>query len=383
MKILLVHNAYQHRGGEDAVVEAEAELLRQRGHAVIEYWRHNRDIVEAGLRTAVDTLWSARTVREVKALIRAERPDVLHAHNTFPLVSPSLYWAAADSRLAVVQTLHNFRLICPQAMLLRNGKVCEDCVGTAPLAAVRHGCYQQSRSKSAAVSTMLVLHRGLGTWRNKVHRYIALNGFCRDKFLAGGLPADRVVVKPNFVPDLDLPPVPRAGLLFVGRLSHEKGLRVLAAASASMAPGSVGVVGSGPNADSLAGIPAFRMHGVLAPEHVRAEMSASVALVFPSIWYETFGLVIVEAFAAGTPVIASRLGVVPDLVRDGETGLLVEPGNAEDLAQKMRWALAHPAEMAQMGSQARRLYESRFNANSSYQRTMEIYAEAQSLSQAG
>ncbi|MEO5734517.1 MAG: glycosyltransferase family 4 protein [Rubrivivax sp.] len=376
MKVLLVHNAYQLRGGEDTVVESEAQLLREHGHDVVEYRRSNDEIGGSGWGAAVDTLWSSRTVRELKELVARHRPDVLHAHNTFPLISPSLYWAADAADLPVVQTLHNFRLLCPQAMLLREGRVCEDCVGNTPWPGVVHGCYRDSRAKSAAVAGMLVMHRAIGTWQHKVDRYIALNEFCRAKFVQGGLPAERIAVKPNFVAAVGSSPAARHGLLFVGRLSAEKGVHVLLAAATGLAADTLTVVGTGPLGDSVALRSDIRSLGHLDSSQVRAQMEATCALVFPSIWYETFGLVIVEAFAAGTPVIASRLGVVGDLVVDGVNGLLVEPGNADDLKQKMRWALSHPQEMAEMGARGRLVYERRFTPSASHERTMQIYADA-------
>jgi glycosyltransferase involved in cell wall biosynthesis len=385
MKILQVHNVYQHRGGEDSVVEAEAALLRAKGHEVISFVRDNSDITGmAAWRAAADTLWSRRTHAEIRALVHDERPDLMHAHNTFPLISPSAFWAAQGAALPVVQTLHNFRLICPQAMLLREGKVCEDCIGRAPLPAVIHACYRGSRAATSVLSSMLVMHRAIGTWSHKVDRYIALNEFCRDKFVKGGLPADRIAVKPNFVSDgvsdvVDKSvqgPAPRQGLLFVGRLSTEKGLSVLARAAAALPARSLKVVGSGPDGAALAANGSVQMLGFMPPAAVRAAMRKAVALVFPSIWYETFGLVLVEAFAEGTPVIASRLGVVPDLVIDGQTGLLVQPGDSDELANKLRWALAHPEDMAAMGRRARQLYESRYTPEANYQQLLTIYAEA-------
>ena len=377
MKVLLAHNAYQQRGGEDAVVEAEAALLRSRGHEVQEYRRHNDELVGTGrAKAAVGTLWSRRTVHEVAALLRAARPDVLHVHNTFPLISPSLYWAAADAGVPVVQTLHNFRLMCPQGMLLREGRVCEDCVGRLPLPAIRHACYQGQRPQTAVAASMLVLHRALGTWQHKVQRYIALNDFCRNKFIQGGLPADRIVVKPNFV-DLPAPAAgPRDGLLFVGRLSQEKGIATLSAAAHQLPSGSLRVVGSGPEADRLANVLAITALGALPAEQVGAEMVRAQALVIPSLWYENFPRTLVEAMACGLPVLASRIGALAELVEDGVTGLLVEPGNAAEWGAKMQWALDHPERMAQMGRAARAVYESRYTAAINYEQLTNIYRDA-------
>ncbi|MCB1959205.1 MAG: glycosyltransferase [Rhodocyclaceae bacterium] len=376
-RVLVIHNAYQHRGGEDTVVEAEMALLRERGHAVELFSAHNDSINGMGrLALAGRTLWSRAAAADMDTLITRFAPDVIHVHNTFPLLSPAIYWAAAARRVPVVQTLHNFRLLCPQAMFLREGRVCEDCLGHLPWRGVARGCYRGSRAQTAVLAGMVSAHRAIGTWQNKVTRYIALNAFCRDKFIAGGLPAERVVIKPNFV-DFDRPEAQaRSGFLFVGRLSAEKGVRVLADAAAAVDGAQVTVAGSGPEAPVLEGIAGVDAKGSVDRSAVARMMASATALLVPSVWYETFGLVIVEAFAAATPVIASRLGVMPDLVEDGATGLLFEPGNAADLASKMRWAQANPERMAEMGAAARARYEARYTAERNYTQLIDIYRDA-------
>jgi len=377
MRVLIAHNAYQHRGGEDSVVEAEMVLLRQHGHAVEIYSRHNDDIGALSISSlARRTFWSSRTVEDVSRLIQAFQPDVIHSHNTFPLISPSLYWAAERAGVPVVQTLHNFRLMCLNALFLREGRVCEDCMGHLPWRGVARACYRGSRAASAVLAGMLALQRELGTYRNKVARYIALNEFCRGKFIEGGLPAERVLVKPNFVDFAAPQPAPRAGLLFVGRLSIEKGMATLAAAMALLPDAQLRVAGDGPEAGLLDGMAGVAKLGSLPGEAVRQEMSHAAVLVVPSIWYENFPRTLVEAFACGLPVIASRIGALAELVRDGETGLLFEPGNPRDLADKMAWALAHPELTAAMGRNARAQYETEFSAEVNYRRLMEIYQEA-------
>lgn len=380
-RVLLVHNAYQHRGGEDSVVEAETELLRAHGHAVEVYTRSNDDVDGLSpLSLARQTLWSGRTAREVAQLIGRFRPDGVHAHNTFPLISPSLYWAAARAGVPVVQTLHNFRLMCLNALFLREGRVCEDCTGRLPWRGVARACYRDSRAASAALAGMLTLHRGLGTYRHKVARYIALNEFCRGKFIEGGLPAERVVVKPNFVNWADGPALSqestRQGLLFVGRLSVEKGVATLAEAMRRCPNASLRVAGDGPQGGLLDGVAGVTRLGSQPSDAVRREMGGAHALVVPSIWYENFPRTIVEAFAAGLPVIASRIGALATLVTHGTTGLLFEPGDAADLADRMAWALAHPGEMAQMGRNARAQYDREFTPQVNYRRLMEIYDAA-------
>ena len=377
MRVVVAHNAYLLRGGEDAVAESEAALLRDHGHEVIEYARSNLDLAGMGkLSVAVDTLWSRRTHSEISELLTRLRPDVLHVHNTLPLISPSLYWAAATARVPLVQTLHNFRMMCPQAMLLREGRVCEDCIGRVPWPAVRHGCYHGSRAQTAVLGGMLVLHRALGSYRHKVSRYIALNEFCRAKFVQGGLPAERVVVKPNFVEDPKPGDEPRRGLLFVGRLSPEKGVDVLAQAARTLPLGSLRVAGTGPAQAALAGLPSITSLGAMPSSAVAFEMARAVALVLPSIWYENFPRTLVEAYAAGLPVLASRIGALAELVEDGVTGLLFNPGDSADLAAKMTWALGHPDAMVEMGRAARRVYESKYTPEVNYEQLIGIYEQA-------
>jgi len=377
MKIVVAHNRYQLRGGEDMVVQAEVELLRAHGHTVELFECHN-DAIDAipKLKLAMQTVWSTDSARNMEALLTRFRPDVLHVHNTFPLISPSIYSVASKLHIAVVQTLHNFRLLCPQAMFLREGKVCEDCLGHVPWRAAVRACYRDSGVQSTVLAGMLVAHRALGTWQHGVSRYIALNEFCRSKFVAGGLPAQRIAVKPNFV-DFDAPPDgARSGFLFVGRLTSEKGVHVLVEATKAASIRSVRVAGAGPMATLLAGVDGITALQEIDIARVKLEMRQAVALVLPSLCYESFPRTLVEAYASRLPVIASRHGPLIDLVNDGVTGLLFEPGDAFDLAQKMRWAQEHPDAMAQMGRNARALYESEFTGDRNYQMLLAIYKDA-------
>jgi glycosyltransferase involved in cell wall biosynthesis len=377
LRVLVLHNRYQHRGGEDSVVESEVEMLRDAGHQVCTYERDNHEVDGASrLALARDTVWSSTSHRDVGQAIAGFSPDVVHVHNTLPLISPSAYWAAAGARVPVVQTLHNFRLHCPQAMYLRDGKVCEDCLGQVPWRAVVHRCYRDSAAQSAAIAGMLVLHRAIGTWRNKVTRYIALNEFCRRKVIEGGLPAERVVVKPNFVRSTPPGDGTRSGLLFVGRLSVEKGVEALAGALARAPELSVRIAGDGPAAGLLLGSANATMLGSLPIAEVMREMASATALVLPSVWYESFPRTIVEAFAQGLPVIASRLGAMAEIIEDGRTGLLFEAGNPDDMARAMREALARPERMREMGRRARATYEALYSPEVNLSRLLAIYREA-------
>jgi glycosyltransferase involved in cell wall biosynthesis len=323
-----------------------------------------------------DTYWSPRTEAKVEELVRGFKPDLIHVHNTFPLISPSLYWAAAKHGVPVVQTLHNFRLFCLGALFLRENRVCEDCMGRAPWRGIVHGCYRESISQSAVLAGMLSLHRGLGTWKNKVTRYIALNDFCRNKFIQGGLPAERLVVKPNFV-DFPAPkPQHREGFLFVGRLSLEKGINVLADCARRLPHQAFRVAGTGPEAHQLEALPNVELLGALSGDQVRAQMQKASALLMPSIWHENFPRTLVEAFASGLPVIASRVGALADLVDDDVNGLLFSVNDGNDLAAKVRWAAEHPNQLGTLGKTARAHYEAYFTADANYKLLLSIYADA-------
>ena len=383
-RVLLVHNRYQRRGGEDAVVDAEAALLQQHGHAVARYERHNDDAdTLSAAHLARDTLWSTRTARELRALAQRFRPDVVHVHNSFALISPSAHATAHALGLPVLQTLHNFRLLCPQATLLRDGRPCTVCVGRVPWRAVWHRCYRASAPHSAALATLLQLHRLRGTWQRDVTLFIALNRWCADTFVRGGLDAQRLRIKPHFV-DLPAPPDgPRQGLLWVGRLSAEKGTALLARAAA-LRPGAapVRVLGDGPERQRLQGLPGLQLLGEASPDAVRREMQRASALLLPSLAAESFPRTLVEAFACALPVIASRAGALPELVADGRTGWLFDadaPDAAEQLAACLQRADAQPDTLRALGRAARQHQQRHWSGEANHRQLCALYAEAQAL----
>ncbi len=377
MRILVAHNSYHYRGGEDTVVDAEVALLRRYGHQVAVYRRDNAEMARLPWHeTAMSTLWSRRTLGELKRIIDRFAPDLLHAHNIFPLISPSLYAGAARAGLPVVQTLHNFRLVCPQAMLVRQGRSCTECVGHLPWRGVLHRCYRHSFLQSSAVTAMLLLHRLRRTWQREVSCYITLNQMCRDIFVDGGLPADRMVIKPNFVVAQARPDwLRRDGGMFCGRLSEEKGLHVLAAALQKLPGKRIAVYGKGPLQPMVMQCEGLDYRSFLAAQALALRMREAAYLVMPSTGVESFGLVAVEAFASGTPVIASRLGGLRELVVHGKNGLLVTPGDADELAEAIAYADANPAQMAAMGRAAWDTYLERFTPERNYEQLLAIYQQ--------
>jgi len=378
MKILFVHNAYQNFGGEDAVVNSEIALLQAHGHEVELYKRHNDELHHlSSASAAVTTIWSRRSVDDINTVCDALRPDLIHVHNTFPLISPSIYWTASRNGIPVVQTLHNFRFLCPQGTFLRNGTICEDCLGKSPWRAVVRKCYRGSAPQSAVMVSMLGAHRTAGTYRNKVTRYIALSVFSRDRFIKGGLPAEQLRIKPNFVESGIQPDWrDRHGGLFVGRLSNEKGIETLLEAVRIGANTDIEVIGCGPFEEAVAKCFEARYLGFLARDAIMNRMRSAAFLVVPSVCYEQLPTTILEAFSNGLPVVASRLGALIDIVQDGVTGLLFNPGDAADLAAKIAWANAHPEEMRKMGRAARAEYEAKYTPSINYQMLMEIYEGA-------
>jgi glycosyltransferase involved in cell wall biosynthesis len=379
--VVAVHNYYQQPGGEDEVFRAETRMLGAHGHTVVPYTLHNDRIgTRAGLRIAAATVWNPESHRELRALFRQHRPAVAHFHNTFPLVSPSAYRAARAEGVPVVQTLHNFRLCCPNALFHRGGRPCEDCLGKAvPWPGVVHACYRGSRGATAAIAGMLTVHRALGTYQRDVDVYIALSRFARDKFVAGGLPAERIMIKPNF-----LFPEPAVGehgggfALFIGRLSPEKGLATLLEAWQALGGrATLRVVGQGPEEHLLktprAGV---EWLGWQPRDQVLALMQQASFLVLPSEWYENFPMTLVEAYATGLPVVGSAIGSLQELVEDYGTGRQFQPGSAADLARVLEWMIGHPREVAEQGRRARQTFEQRYTAERNYAELLAIYQTA-------
>ena len=388
MRILLIHNSYQHHGGEDVVFNNEKNLLSAAGHCISTYTRTNEEISAYGwvrkASLATRTVWAWDSVKEVRQRVSDENPDVAHFHNTFPLVSPSAYFACFEARVPVVQTLHNSRFLCPAATLTRGGEACEDCSGKrVQWPAALHGCYRHSRLQSGLVAAMLAFHRQLKTWERLVDRYVVPTELFARKFAAAGLPAHKISVKPNFVDrNYNIGRCPRDYALYVGRLVREKGVRTLLDAWRVLQNVPLKIRGEGPLLDeiqSVAGEPSSGVEWVPRPSNdgLIDLFQRARFLVWPSMpFYENFGLVAIEAFACGVPVIASNVGVMAETIREGCTGLHFDSGSPKDLAAKVEWAWSHPIEMETMGRNARREYEEKYTPERNYEMLMNIYRSA-------
>jgi glycosyltransferase involved in cell wall biosynthesis len=383
LNIVSVHNRYLLRGGEDEVFESEASLLTQYGWQVTPVIEQNTypDGVLKKIGVAMDCVWSRRWYNEFSALLQRTKPDIVHIHNFFPLISPSVYYACRKAGVPVVQTLHNYRLLCPAATLYRDGNVCEECLQHGLLRGVRYGCYQGSKAGTSALAMMLTVHRRMRTWAKMVDCYIALTEFSRRKLIDGGLPAAKIRVKPNFVlPDPGMRERRGQYALFAGRLVKPKGWPTLLAAWKQLRqPIPLVIVGDGPDRaelESLLKDPALcsvSYRGRVPHDAMIEAVKGARFLVFPSEWYEGFPVTIAESFACGVPVICSRLGSMQEIVADGRTGLHFRPTEADDLAAKVEWAWNHPEQMEAMGRGARMEFESKYTAERNFYLMKEIY----------
>ncbi|WP_327653925.1 glycosyltransferase [Streptomyces sp. NBC_00483] len=375
MHILVVHNRYSsgQPSGENRVVDWEVDLLRSAGHRVEVFERRSDDIAAMPLleKAAVPLLvpWNPSVRKELTARLRASRPDVVHVHNVFPLLSPAVIAACGDAGVPVVATLHNYTQVCPPGTLQRDGRPCTECVGSTPLPAVRHGCYRGSRLATVPLALSLSVNRR--RWWSGVQRFFCISDAQRDVLVRAGMPAERLALKHNFVPD---PGVYRVGegehLLYLGRLAEAKGIRLLMAAWDEVAAsGGVGVplviAGAGPLEAEVTAWAAGRddVHyaGLLDPAECRKVVARSVAVVAPSTWLEAFGLVVVEAMAAGVPAVAAGHGAFVELVEEGATGLLHRPDEHTSLAACIRRIADDPDLGREMGQAARRRYEKYFS----------------------
>ncbi len=384
MKILMLHNRYLVPGGEDQCSIAEAALLRDHGHEVELLEEDNRRIEQLGqARTAIRTVWSRESYRRIDGLLRFRAFDILHVQNFFPLWSPSIYYAACRNHVPVVQTLHNYRLMCVNSLFFRDQHLCQECLGRfLPWHGVVHACYRNSRAASAVVATMVGAHKLVGTWSKRVAAYIAVSEFARELYIAGGLPAEKITTKPNFIHPSPLPGNGGGGYaIYVGRLSQEKGIAtMLNAWKSSREAIPLKIVGEGPLAE-LVSATARESRGI---EYLGARplpevfdlMRGADFLVFPSEWYETMGRTIMEAFAVGTPVVASNIGPPATMVVSGETGFHFTPGSVAELRERVEWCSQKLDQVRAMRDRARQAFENGYTGTANARMLLEIYEKA-------
>ena len=384
MKILQVHNTYQQRGGEDVVFNAEGRLLFQHGHIVKTLLFDNTEIKTAGdkLFTGIKSFFSLTSARQLKYYIEHFQPDIIHVHNFFPLASPSVFYTASKYDIPIVFTLHNYRLLCPSANLFHKDKIYENSLKKIfPFDAVYKGVYRDSRVQTFSLALMTALHNVIGTWKHKITKYIALTEFAKNLFVHSQLniPEDQIIVKPNFVEDCGVGKKEEREdhFLFIGRLSSEKGIKTLLE-SASLYPYKLKIIGDGPL--RLEVIQAISEHhnisylGFKEKEEIIDELKKCKALIFPSLWYEGMPMTILEAFSTGTPVIASNLGGMAEMIEHDKNGLLFEAGNVYDLFDKILEIEKLPGLSDNYGLNARRAYEENYTPEANYQQLNDLYA---------
>lgn len=385
MKVLMIHNFYQQPGGEDVVYQQEQQLLRQYGHDVITYSRSNHELSEMHLSQKGAHLsqffHAKRAGSELQAIIAEHKPDVAHFHNTHYMISYGAYGICRQAGVPVVQTLHNYRLYCPAATFFRQGRVCEDCVGKSlPYPAVMHACYRNSRPMSALLGANLAYHRWRGTWQKDIDVFITMTEFGRQKFIDCGLPAEKILVKPNFtIEQATYNQKDEGYLFFAGRLVDYKGINTLLKAYSLLSrPIPLKIAGTGPLKAFVQEQAASDITylGQLDRQELFRHLAGAAIMIYPSEWYETFGMSIIEAFAAGIPVIAGRLGPPGELVDDGVVGWHFVPGDSDDLARVIQEAWQNQEEIRRRGRLARQRYLERYTPEKNYELLLAAYEKA-------
>ncbi len=387
MNVLVCHNYYQQPGGEQSAVDSLIALLKRRGHRVTRLTEDSSVIRTYRFKSKIGFLWntvySLRTVREIQKIIRRERPDVAHVHNVFPLISPSVYRALERGGVPVVQTVHNFRLLCPNGLFYTHGGTCELCKYGNTIHAVRHRCYRGSYVMSALYAFAVGLHRLAGTF-DAISRFIVLSEFAGRKLVESRLAsAGKVVRLGNFVDEslLALRPLDSREpyFVYVGRLSDEKGIMTLVQAAASSPSLHIKILGGGPLAEPLnelireRNLGNVQLLGYVTGQAKLDVLGRALACVIPSTCYENFPLALVESLSLGTPVIASDIGSLPDLIEHGRSGLLFKVGSHDDLRAKMNYLLNSPTSASQMGRYGRLVVETKYTPSAYYNALMAIY----------
>jgi glycosyltransferase involved in cell wall biosynthesis len=389
MRVLIVHGAYQQFGGEDSVVRAERELLERHGDEVLLYSRHNDEIKEFGAFEKANffpqTVYSWKSSNEIADVVHSFRPDVAFVHNVYPLLSPSVYHKLHSLGVPAVQVLHNFRPFCPNGFYYTQGQICEACKDGNYLNAIRKRCYKDSYALSALYALTLGSNR-LAGMVNKISGFICLTEFFKIKMQQAGVPDSKLFVRPNFV---YAPPLTANGndagnyAIYMGRLSPEKGCWTLIHAFEQMPQVPLKILGTGPLEQELKdyarqkGMTNVQFLGFKSGDEKWQLLRNSLCLVVPSEWYENFPVTVLEAFMAAKPVVASRMGGLPYIVEEGQSGLLFEAGKASELAQRIQSLVDDPAGAVRMGACGRRLSETKYGPEQGYSNLMKVFSQVQ------
>lgn len=388
MKILIAHNHYLQKGGEDAVAQSEFNLLKDFGHNVQFYERSNREtkniLLLEKLRFLFGVGWSHRSYTDMRNVLKEFRPDIVHFHNIFFVLTPSVYWACKDEGIPVVQSLHNFRLICPNGLFLRNNRICEECAKKKSFwKSIFHGCYKKSRLVTAILAGMLYHHWTKKTWINMVDSYIMATNFGRQKYIKFGIPDDKIMLKPNIIyPNLFGKKQDEGYALYAGRLSKEKGVEVLLKAWKHIQGFPLKIMGDGPLSDDLKRyadnekIGNVEFLGFVSSKEYLGYMQGASFLVIPSICYENFPCVVSEALACGIPILASDLGGVSEIIRNRETGILFKAGDSDDLAEKIKLVIHSKNNLRKMRENVLKEYEEKYTPDGNHKVLMAVYDKA-------
>lgn len=377
MKILQAHNFYQLSGGEDTVVANEKQLLEEKGHMVIPYYKHNNQLsgsfVEK-LKLINNTTWSKTTFNEVDKLIQETKPDICHVHNFLPLISPSIYDACIKNGVPVVQTLHNYRLICSNGLFSREGRICEDCLNKSPMGSVMKKCYRNSIPQTYMVANMLLKHNKKGTWSNKVDRFICMTEFAKRKFIEHGLPEKKLTVKPNFVSDNNslVNEKKEDYLVYVGRLEKEKGVDLLLKVAQHLTT-KIKVLGEGNLSSKLSQVTAFEVIGKTDHAETMNYIAKAKALLFPSTLYEGMPMTVLEAFSVKTPVIATKIGAMKSMIEHQKTGLLFQLNSESAFLETIKFALSNENKMKEISNFAFKEFQLKYSKESNYQILNSLY----------
>ncbi|WP_158513354.1 glycosyltransferase family 4 protein [Exiguobacterium sp. ZWU0009] len=396
MKILMVHNEYKSKGGEDTVLTSEINMLKKMGNEVILYIESNSNINQNNkiqmVKTGINTIWSVSSFKKFRKILAELKPDIIHVHNTFPIISPSIYKAAKVQKIPLVQTLHNYRLVCSNGLLLKNGLPCEKCVGKKiPFESLKNRCYKDSLTGTFAINAMQVINKSTGNYNKNVDAYICLTEFAKNIMVRDGFPKEKLFVKPNFLNEdnskliennLKLSPEKNNNFVFVGRVSKEKGINDILEAfeEIDQSSFSLTIIGDGPEKSILEEKYGNNQNiiwkGWIENEKVKEEIAKNNFLVMGSKWYEGFPMVLLEAMSLGKPVIVPNHAGFPEIVTS-ETGMLFKPNDIKSLKNTLQIAINQSEfDFQNMSIKSKEIFKLKYTSKQNYSELLEIYQSA-------